>query len=91
MLENLNVGGGLVFSQGVLLALVDSGLSRDESYKMVQAAAAGAWDDGGNFKEAIRNAAGDRIPDLDALFDPGGSLSNLGEVFERVEQLEVSG
>jgi adenylosuccinate lyase len=91
MLENLNVGGGLVFSQGVLLALVDSGLSRDDAYKMVQAAAAGAWDEGGDFKEAIRSSAGDRIGDLDALFDPARALSNLGEVFERVEQLEVSG
>lgn len=91
MLENLNVGGGLVFSQGVLLALVDAGLSRDEAYGIVQAAAAGAWDEGGDFKEAIREAAGDRVGDLDALFDPAGSLKHLGEVFERVEQLEVSG
>ena len=90
MQENLNVGGGLVFSQGVLLALVDSGLPRDEAYRIVQEAAAGAWDEGGDFKEAIRTAAGDRIPDLDALFDPAGSLGKLGGVFERVEQLEVS-
>lgn len=91
MLENLNVGGGLVFSQGALLALVDSGLSRDEAYKIVQEAAAGAWDEGGNFKEAIRASAGKSIANLDALFDPAGSLGDLGGVFERVEQLEVSG
>jgi len=93
MRENLMVGGGLVFSQGVLLALVDSGLARDDAYRIVQAAAAGAWDEGGNFKEAVREGAGDRIPadDFEALFDPARSLQNLGGVFERVEQLEVSG
>ena len=92
MRENLMVGGGLVFSQGVLLALVDSGLARDDAYRIVQAAAAGAWDEGGNFKEAVRTGAGDRIPadDFEALFDPARSLQNLGGVFERVEQLEVS-
>jgi adenylosuccinate lyase len=82
-----------VFSQGVLLALVDSGLARDDAYRIVQAAAAGAWDEGGNFKEAVREGAGDRIPadDLEALFDPARSLQNLSGVFERVERLEVSG
>jgi len=93
MLENLMVGGGLVFSQGVLLALVDSGLARDDAYRIVQTAAAGAWDEGGNFKEAVREGAGDRIPadDLEVLFDPARSLQNLAGVFERVERLEVSG
>jgi len=92
MLENLNAGGGLVFSQGVLLALVETGLAREEAYRMVQEAAADAWDEGGDFKEKLRGMAGDRIPAerYEALFDPRRSLGNLGGVFERLEALEVS-
>ena len=46
MRENLDVGGGIVFSQNVLLALVDAGMSRDDAYAIVQRAAASAWDQG---------------------------------------------
>src|SRR5919112_3692046 len=43
MLENLNEGGGIVFSGRVLLALVESGMSRDDAYRIVQGAAMRAW------------------------------------------------
>ncbi len=93
MLENLNTGGGLVFSQGVLLALIDAGLTRERAYAIVQEAAAGAWDAGGDFKEALRSEVTERIPqaEFEALFDPKRSLSNLDGVFHRLEKLEVSG
>jgi adenylosuccinate lyase len=93
MLENLNVGGGLVYSQGVLLALVDSGMSRDEAYKIVQEAAASAWDEGRDFREVIAELVADRLSEneLEALFDPMRLLGRLDGVFERVERLEVNG
>ncbi|HYF11496.1 MAG TPA: adenylosuccinate lyase, partial [Actinomycetota bacterium] len=53
MRENLDVGGGLAFSQNVLLALVDAGMPRDEAYAIVQAAAATAWDSGASFRESV--------------------------------------
>jgi adenylosuccinate lyase len=92
MRENLQVGGGLVFSQNVLLALVDAGLPRDEAYAIVQDAAASAWDRGGSFRELVaadprvRERIGDR---LDELFDPSTALRNLDVVFDRLEKVEV--
>ena len=53
-LENLNINSlGLVFSQSVLLALVDSGMSRDDAYRIVQAAAGKAAETRTNFRDVI--------------------------------------
>jgi adenylosuccinate lyase len=92
MRENLQVGGGLAFSQNVLLALVDAGLPRDEAYAIVQHAAATAWDDGASFRELV--ASDPRVVDriggrLDELFDPSSALRNLDVVFDRLEKVEV--
>src|ERR1039458_5886883 len=55
-LENLTTGSlGLVFSQSVLLALVDSGMSRDEAYRVVQSAARRAIDERRNFREVVED------------------------------------
>jgi adenylosuccinate lyase len=95
MRENLNLGGGLVYSQGVLLALVERGMPRDDAYRIVQAAAAAAWDEGKDFKGELQAhpdlarllSAGD----LEALFDPGRYLRNLDVVFDRLAKLTVGG
>ena len=92
MRENLQVGGGLAFSQNVLLALVDAGLPRDEAYAIVQDAAATAWDDDASFRELVtsdprvRERLGER---LDELFNPAAALRNLDVVFDRLEKVEV--
>jgi adenylosuccinate lyase len=92
MRKNLHVGGGLAFSQNVLLALVEAGLARDEAYSIVQMAAAAAWDDGASFRDRlaedvrVRERIGDR---LDELFDPAAALRNLDVVFDRLEKVEV--
>jgi adenylosuccinate lyase len=92
MRGNLQVGGGLAFSQNVLLALVDSGLARDEAYAIVQTGAAAAWDEGASFRDRlaedarVRERIGDR---LDELFDPAAALRNLDVVFDRLEKIEV--
>ena len=92
MRENLQVGGGLAFSQNVLLALVEAGLPRDEAYAIVQDAAATAWDDDASFRELVtsdprvRERLGER---LDELFDPAAALRNLDVVFDRLEKVEV--
>jgi adenylosuccinate lyase len=92
MRENLQVGGGLAFSQNVLLALVDAGLPRDEAYAIVQDAAATAWDDDASFRELValdprvRERLGERLGEL---FDPTAALRNLDVVFDRLEKVEV--
>jgi adenylosuccinate lyase len=92
MRENLQVGGGLAFSQNVLLALVDGGLPRDEAYAIVQDAAATAWDDDASFRELVasdprvRERLGERLAEL---FDPAAALRNLDVVFDRLEKVEV--
>ena len=89
MRAQVDVLGGIAFSQRVLLSLVDAGRSRDDAYRIVQRAAAAAWDEGASFRAAIEadpEAAG---IDLDPLFDPTRFLSNLGPLFDRLEKLPV--
>jgi adenylosuccinate lyase len=91
MLENLNLGGGVVYSGRVLLALVEAGMDRDDAYAIVQGAAMQAWEGEGSFrelleeKEEVREHLG---TDLGDHFDPAYALRNLNVVFERVEKLK---
>ena len=93
MRANLEISGGVVYSQAVLLALVEAGLPRDEAYDIVQAAAATAWDEGAGFRDAL--AADPRVAErldpqaVDRIFEPERYLVNLGRVFERLEKLPV--
>jgi adenylosuccinate lyase len=95
MLENLEAGGGLAFSQGVLLALVDKGLSREEAYRVVQIAAAAAWDDDGDFRDVLLSRPEVREhlspAEFQVLFDPAAAVPNLLAVFDRLEKLEIGG
>jgi adenylosuccinate lyase len=93
MRENLEVGGGLAYSQNVLLALIEAGMSREDAYAIVQSAAAGAWDEGRPFRGEIarHEAVRARIDaeHLDRLFDPAEALGNLHVVFDRLEKIVV--
>ena len=91
MRENLNLGGGIVYSGRVLLALVEAGMGRDEAYEVVQGAAMRAWEGEGGFRELLE--ADDEVrerlgKDLEGLFDPAYALRNLDVVFDRVEDLK---
>jgi adenylosuccinate lyase len=89
MLANLEASHGLVFSQPVLLALVQSGLSRDDAYRIVQDNAMRAWDEGTGFRSLLeqdpRVAVDTTV--LDAAFDVQRSLRHAGRVFEALDQL----
>jgi adenylosuccinate lyase len=85
MRENLDLTHGALFSQRALTALVDSGLSRDEAYRIVQENAQRAWDTGAEFRELLAEAA--PALDFDAVFDFDAYLTHLPEVFERLEIL----
>jgi adenylosuccinate lyase len=95
MRANLEADGGLAFSQSVLLALVDAGLSRDDAYRIVQKAAADAWDREADFRAALgSNPEVQRLlspEELNSLFDPARFLRNLGGVFAKLEKLPVEG
>jgi len=86
MLQNLNAGGGVVFSQRVLLALVDSGMSRDDAYRVVQSAAMRALSGDGGFRSNLEAdpAVRERLGNVDSLFDPGHYLEHIDEVFDRL-------
>ena len=83
MRENLEITCGALFSQRALLALVSSGMSRDEAYRVVQEAAQRAWDT----RAALRNllAELDLGLDLDAVFDPGAYTRHAEEIVGRLE------
>src|SRR5215213_3946720 len=88
MRENLDASHRLYFSQRLLLALVQSGLSRDDAYRLVQRHAMRAWDEGLDFPELVRadNEIAGRL-DLDAVFDLDAYTRNVGIVFERLRAL----
>ncbi len=85
MLANLGVTHGAIFSQRALLALVESGLSRDEAYRIVQENAQHAWDTGTHFRELLAAAAPGL--DLDAVFDPQAFVRHSAEIVARLDRI----
>jgi adenylosuccinate lyase len=94
MAENLERSHGLVFSQPVLLALVESGLSRDAAYRLVQRAAVTAATERRPFLDVLREDAevAGRLGEerLAACFDLKGALANAGRVFDALDAMEES-
>ncbi len=91
MRDNLNIGGGIVFSGRVLLALVEAGMTRDGAYAVVQGAAMQAWEGEGGFRELLeeREEVREHLNGkLDEIFDPAHALRNAHVVFERIEKLK---
>ena len=88
MRRNLESSHSLFFSQRVLLALVESGLERDDAYRLVQRSAMRAWDEELDFRDLVR--ADDEIAgrvDLDAVFDLGAYTRHVDTVFARLHVL----
>ena len=88
MRANLELTHGALFSQGVLNALVEAGMTRDEAYRVVQENAQRAWDEGRSFRELL-----ERVPDvtqrldsarLDELFDYGRFVRHEAEIMKRL-------
>jgi adenylosuccinate lyase len=92
MAANLDKSFGLLYSQRVLLALVETGMLRDDAYAVVQLSAMKAWEQKTPFKELLKTdpEVTGRLGDaeIEALFDPGHQLRNMGVIFERVAALE---
>lgn len=91
MAEVLWSSGGLVFSQRVLLGLVESGLTREDAYALVQRNAMRCWETGTPLKDLLLAdpEVASRLDGaaVDALFDPSWYLRNVGVVMDRVAAL----
>jgi adenylosuccinate lyase len=88
MRQNLDASHGVFFSQRVLLALVDSGLERDEAYLRVQQSAMRAWEEERPFRDIV--AADPELTgrlDLDAVFDLDAYTRHVDAVFDRLHAL----
>jgi adenylosuccinate lyase len=88
MLKNLDRTHGLIFSQSVLLALTNSGMKREDAYRIVQASAMDVWQSGKDFKATLL-ANADVMKSLgasglDPIFDLNKSIRHVDFIFERV-------
>lgn len=88
MMDNINLTGGLIFSQPVLLALVEKGAAREEAYALVQRHAMKVWERGGDFRRLLKDDPGVKAllsdDELEACFDYDGLRENVNTIFERL-------
>ena len=85
MRANLNATHGALYSQRALLALVESGKSRDDAYRIVQENAQRAWDEGVEFRDLLAQVAPEL--DLDAIFDPSAFVKHADEIVGRLDSI----
>ncbi|MHB8576733.1 MAG: adenylosuccinate lyase [Dehalococcoidia bacterium] len=94
MRENMALTRGLEFSQRVLLALIDTGLSRQDAYKIVQRTSMRAWAERTSFRNLLLADPGvtDRLSraEVDGLFDYDYYLRHVDSAFERLGLLAVA-
>jgi adenylosuccinate lyase len=88
MLSNLNMTNGIIFSQMVLLTLIERGITREQAYAVVQKNAMKSWHEGIEFKELLKE---DEVvmkyfqeKDLAEIFNINNFLKNLDFIFNRV-------
>jgi len=92
MLDNLASSFGVVFSQPVLLALVDSGLSRDDAYRIVQEDAATAWSERVQLRAVLEKDPRVQLnaKQLDEVFDLRRSLTHIGKTLDAAAHIANS-
>ena len=88
MQANLDLTQGLVYSQRVMLALVDAGIDRQDAYKLVQRCALRSWDTGESFRELLiaDPIVAERVDlaSFEPLFDPAEQLQHVDAIFARL-------
>jgi len=88
MLYNLNMTHGVIFSQMVLLSLIDKGITREDAYAIVQNNAMKSWQEGLEFKDLLEKDSTVtqylKKKELTAIFDVKNFLKNLNFIFTRV-------
>ena len=88
MKENINRTHGLIYSERVMLSLIEKGLSREKAYDLVQPQAMKAFEVNGDFRSYIEQEPQItsllREEDIDHCFDPSSQVRNVDEIFRRV-------
>ncbi len=88
MLQNIYLTNGLIFSQRVLLALTEKGVTREKAYRLVQRNAMKVWEEKTNFKELLKKDSDITeklsMEELDEIFDLNYHLKNIDYIFNRV-------
>jgi adenylosuccinate lyase len=92
MRANLDLTGGLIYSSSVLLELVRAGMTREDAYALVQAAAMDSWEGGTPFRDALRKQAAtwrQELPEeaLEEAFRPERYTVRLVAIFDRLARL----
>jgi adenylosuccinate lyase len=94
MKRNLELTGGLVYSQRLLLALIDKGAQRKDSYEAVQRNAMAAWKGGGTFSDLVSKdpfiTRRLTAAEIASCFDPRYYVRRVDEIFRRVFGLSAS-
>jgi adenylosuccinate lyase len=93
MWDNIESTQGLIFSQRVLLALIDKGMAREAAYQIVQRNAALGWDNDQDFRKLIKSdkdaSAYLSTGELDELFDYGYYTRYVDDTFQRLGLLSA--
>ena len=94
MSANLDLSHRLVFSEAVLLALIDKGMLREDAYRVVQESAMKAWQEQTDFGDLVKQnpavrAAGLSDADIDAAMDPRRHSAGRDVIFARLARLEL--
>lgn len=93
MMENLESSRGLIFSQRVLLALVDKGVAREDAYQIVQTNAGRSWEEKKDFRDLLREdpQTGEHLSraELEELFDYGYYTRYVDDTFVRLGLIET--
>ncbi|MBX9694959.1 MAG: adenylosuccinate lyase [Cyanobacteria bacterium] len=89
MARNMDIFGGVIFSQAVMLKLVEKGLSRESAYEIVQSNAMNVWNkEGGSFREHLKSDQRVKehltTEEVDDCLNPENYLKNINAVFERL-------
>jgi adenylosuccinate lyase len=88
MRRNLELTGGLLFSQQAMLALTKKGMTREDAYRLIQSNAMAVWQDGGQLKERLSHdpevAARLAPEEIDAVFDLDYHLKHVETIFRKV-------
>ena len=88
MLKNTDKFGGIIFSQKVLLTLVEKGLTREEAYKIVQRNALDAFNNNGNFRDNLKNDIDVKsllsLDDIEKIFNKDDFLKNINVIYDRI-------
>ena len=88
MLKNTNKFGGIVYSQRVLLKLIEKGLTREDAYRLVQRNALDAFENDGDFRINLLNDKDvEKLltpKEIDSIFDKSDFLKNVDIIYSRV-------